>query len=57
MTTIATLVAQDVSAAEAALAKLERELENTDGERRAALERWVGEVRRALGKVRRLTLH
>jgi hypothetical protein len=57
MTTIATLVAQDVSAAEAALAKLERELENTDGERRAALERCVGEVRRALGKVRRLTLH
>jgi hypothetical protein len=57
MTVRATLVATNVRAIEDALVKLERELEDAGGERRVALELWVSEIRRGLGRIVRLELH
>jgi hypothetical protein len=57
MTVRATLVASDVCALEDALVKLERELENAEGERRATLKRWVAEIRRGLEGMSRVVLH
>ncbi len=57
MTVRATLVAMNVRAIEDALVKLERELEDAEGERRVTLELWVAEIRRGLGKIVRLELH
>jgi hypothetical protein len=57
MTVRSTRVARDVRAIEDALVKLEHELEDSEGERRVALELWVAEIRRALGRIARLELH
>jgi hypothetical protein len=57
MTVRSTRVARDVRAIEALLVKLERELEDAEGEQRTALEIWVSEIRRALGRIGRLELH
>jgi hypothetical protein len=52
----AMLVARDIRAIEAALVKLERELESTEGDRRVILEGWVAETHRGLERVARLLL-
>ena len=57
MTARSTRVARDVRAIEDALVKLDRELEDAEGERRVALELWVAQIRRALGRIARLELH
>jgi hypothetical protein len=44
-------------AIEDALVKLEHELETTEGEHRATLERLVSEIRRGLKRVARIELH
>ncbi len=51
------LVARDIRAIEDALVKLEHELETTEGEHRATLERLVSEIRRGLKRVARIELH
>jgi DNA anti-recombination protein RmuC len=56
-TTKATLVASRIKYIEAALAKLERELENSEGSHKEALQRWVAEVQQTLRRIERLTLH
>jgi hypothetical protein len=56
-TTKATLVASRISFIEAALDKLERELENAEGSHKEALEKWVAAVHQALRKHGRHTLH
>ena len=56
-TTKATLVASGIASIEAALDKLERELENAKGSRKLMLEKWVAAVHLALRKHQRHTLH
>lgn len=56
-TTKATLVAGRISSIEAALDKLERELENAEGSRKQMLEKWVVAVHLALRKHQHYTLH
>lgn len=53
----ATLVASRISFIEAALEKLERELEHAEGLHKETLEKWVAAVHQALRKHGRRTLH
>ena len=53
----AMLVAMDIRAVEAALVRLERELENAEGDPRVVLKSWVAKIRRGLKKVARIELH
>jgi adenine-specific DNA methylase len=56
-TTKATLVTRRIAFIEAALARLERELENAEGSHKETLRKWVVAIHEALKKHGRLTVH